>query len=217
MGALPRWVGVSLVPTHLIFLCSISTEAEESLDITKTLYVKDRNEWREWLVSNFTKEKEVWLIYPAKSSGKPRIPYNDAVEEALSFGWIDSTVKRNDDHSSAQRFSPRKPDSNYSQSNKERLKWLVTVGKLHPSMRKPVEKILKEEFVFPPDILNTIKKNNKAWENYQNFSLAYRRICIAYIDGARKRPDEFRKRLNNFIKKTEQNKLIGFGGIDKYY
>jgi len=217
MGALPRWVGVLLVPTHLIFLCSISTEAEENLDITKTLYVKDRKDWREWLVSNFNKEKEVWLIYPAKSSGKPRIPYNDAVEEALSFGWIDSTVKRNDDHSSAQRFSPRKPDSNYSQSNKERLKWLVAVGKLHPSMREPVEKILKEEFVFPSDILNSIKKNNKAWENYQNFSLAYRRIRIAYIDGARNRPDEFRKRLNNFIKKTEQNKLIGFGGIEKYY
>jgi hypothetical protein len=112
---------------------------------------------------------------------------------------------------------PRNPDSDYSQSNKERLKWLITVGKLHPSMRESVERILKQEYVFLQDILNAIKKNNKAWKNYQNFSPAYRRIRIAYIDGARNRPDEFRKRLNNFIKKTEQNKLIGFGGIDKYY
>ena len=187
------------------------------MDITKTLYIKDRKDWREWLAANFNKEKEIWLIYPAKDSGNPRISYNDAVEEALSFGWIDSTVKRNDDHSSAQRFSPRNPDSDYSQSNKERLKWLVKVGKIHPSMRESVETILKEEFVFPTDILNAIKKNHKAWENYQKLSPAYRRIRIAYIDGARKRPDEFRKRLNNFIKKTEQSKLIGFGGIDKYY
>jgi hypothetical protein len=71
--------------------------------------------------------------------------------------------------------------------------------------------------VFPPDIIKSIKENKKAWENYKNFSPAYRRIRIAYINDARKRPDEFKKRLNNFIKKTELNKLIGFGGIEKYY
>ena len=67
------------------------------------------------------------------------------------------------------------------------------------------------------DILEAIKENKKAWENYRNFSPAYRRIRIAYIDAARNRPDEFKKRLTNFIKKTEQNKLIGYGGIEKYY
>ncbi len=66
------------------------------MNIGKTLYVNNRNEWRGWLASNFDKEKEIWLLYPAKNSGKKRIEYNDAVEEALSFGWIDSTVKRND-------------------------------------------------------------------------------------------------------------------------
>ncbi len=187
------------------------------MHIGKTLYVSDRKPWREWLEANFKTEKEIWLIYPAKDSGKPRIQYNDAVEEALAFGWIDSTVKRNDDHSSAQRFSPRNPASEYSQSNKERLKRLVKEGRLHPSMKESVEKVLRTEFVFPPDILKAIKGNKKAWDNYQNFSPAYRRIRIAYIDGARNRPDEFKKRLNNFVKKTEQNKLIGFGGIEKYY
>ena len=187
------------------------------MDIGKTLYVSDRKHWREWLEANFNTEKEIWLIYPAKGSGKPRIPYNDAVEEALSFGWIDSTVKRNNDHSSAQRFSPRNPTSEYSQPNKERLKWLVKEGKLHPSMKESVEKVLRTEFVFPPDILQAIKGNKKAWENYRHFSPAYRRIRVAYINSAGNRPDEFKKRLNNFVKKTEQNKLIGFGGIEKYY
>ena len=187
------------------------------MDIGKTIYVRDRKEWRKWLEANFDKEKEVWLIYPSRASGKPRIIYNDAVEEALAFGWIDSTVKRVDEHSSAQRFSPRNPDSEYSQANKERLKWLVKEGRLHPSLREAIDKVLKTEFVFPGDILQAIKENDKAWENYQNFSPAYKRIRIAYIDGARNRPDEFKRRLNSFIKKSEQNKLIGFGGIEKYY
>jgi uncharacterized protein YdeI (YjbR/CyaY-like superfamily) len=187
------------------------------MDVGKTIYVKDRKEWREWLAANFDTEKEIWLIYPAKDSGKTRIEYNDAVEEALSFGWIDSTIKHFDEYSSVQRFSPRNPNSKYSQANQERLKWLVREGKLHPSIRESVEKILRKEFVFPQDIVNAIKKNKKAWEYYQSFSPAYRRIRIAYIEGSRSRPDEFKKRLNNFIKKTEQNKLIGFGGIEKYY
>jgi uncharacterized protein YdeI (YjbR/CyaY-like superfamily) len=94
---------------------------------------------------------------------------------------------------------------------------LVKEGRLHPSMKESVGKVLKTEFVFPPDILKAIRENKKAWENYQNFSPAYRRTRIAYINGARNRPDEFKKRLNNFVKKAEQNKLIGFGGIEKYY
>jgi len=187
------------------------------VDITKTLYVKNRKDWREWLSGNFNKEKEIWLILPAKESGKPRIPYNDAVEEALSFGWIDSTVKKYDEHSTVQRFSPRNPDTGYSQSNKERLKWLAKQGKLHSSMQESIEKVVKEEYVFPSDILQVIQRNPEAWENYQKFSPAYRRIRVAYIDGARNRPDEFEKRLNNFVQKTGQNKLIGYGGIEKYY
>jgi uncharacterized protein YdeI (YjbR/CyaY-like superfamily) len=187
------------------------------MDIGKTLYVSDRRTWHEWLETNFTKEKEIWLIYPDKDSGKPRIPYNEAVEEALSFGWIDSIVKRHDEHSSAQRFSPRKPGSEYSQANKERLSRLLKEDRLHPSVKESVEQALKKEFEFPPDIIEAIKQNKKAWENYQKFSPSYKRIRIAYIEGARIRPDEFKKRLNNFIAKTEKNVLIGFGGIEKYY
>jgi uncharacterized protein YdeI (YjbR/CyaY-like superfamily) len=187
------------------------------VNIGKTLNARDREAWHEWLESNFSNEKEIWLICPGKDSGKPRMAYNDAVEEALSFGWIDSTVKRFDGHSSAQRFSPRKPNSEYSQANKERLRWLVRTGRLHPSVRESVEEALRAQFVFPPDIVQAIQENRKAWENYQRFSPAYRRIRVAYIDGARSRPDEFRKRLRNFIKNAEKGKLIGFGGIDKYY
>jgi uncharacterized protein YdeI (YjbR/CyaY-like superfamily) len=180
----------------------------------KTLYVANRKDWRIWLEINFKKEKEIWLVYPNKSSGKPRISYNDAVEEALCFGWIDSQLKSINEESSAQRFSPRNPKSEYSQANKERLKWLLKENILHPSMLEIAREISKEEFVFPPDIINAIKSDNAAWVNYQKFSPSYIRIRIAYIEGARNRPEEFQKRLRNFINKTRESKQIGFGGID---
>jgi len=169
------------------------------------------------LAKNFSRALEIWLVYPSKSSGRPRIPYNDAVEEALSFGWIDSTVKKVDDGNSAQRFSPRNPNSPFSQSNKERLRWLAKEKKLHPAIQEPVDRALKEKFVFPPDIIKSIKADRDAWENYRKFSAAYRRIRIAYIEGARKRPEELKKRLAYFVKMTRQNRQIGFGGIEKYY
>jgi uncharacterized protein YdeI (YjbR/CyaY-like superfamily) len=183
----------------------------------KTLYVIDRKDWRGWLEKNFDKEKEVWLVFPKKASGKLRISYNDAVEEALSFGWIDSQVKALDEENSIQRFSPRNPKSGYSQANKERLRWLLKEKLLHPSMRETAKRVLEEKFVFPPDIIDALKADETAWKNYQKFSPTYKRIRVAYIDAARKRPEEFKKRLANFVEKTKENKQIGFGGIQKYY
>ncbi len=185
--------------------------------IGETLYVTGRDQWRRWLEKNFEIEKEIWLILPARETGQTRILYNDAVEEALSFGWIDSTVKRWDENSTVQRFSPRRPGSEYSQANKERLKKLLEEGKVHPSIKKSVEDVLKQVFVFPADIIEALKGNPRAWANFEKFSPAYQRIRIAYINGARNRPVEFKKRLENFIKQTERNKIIGYGGIEKYY
>ncbi|NDL68478.1 YdeI/OmpD-associated family protein [Anaerotalea alkaliphila] len=186
-------------------------------DSIKTVYFSDRKEWRHWLEQNFEKEQEVWLIYPHKNSGKPRIAYNDAVEEALCFGWIDSTVRSLDENSSMQRFTPRKPKSGFSQPNKERIKWLLKNSMVHPSIIESVRHIPEETFVFPEDIVIALKADEEVWEHFQTFPPAYRRIRIAYIESARKRPEEFDKRLKNFIQKTRKNKMIGFGGIEKYY
>ena len=188
-----------------------------SVNISKTLYLDNRQAWRAWLAENYDKEKEIWLIYPKKASGKPRILYNDAVEEALCFGWIDSTVKRIDDNSYAQRFSPRNPKSKYSEANKQRLRELVKQGKVIPSVQATTTGILNEEFVVPPDIMKKIQENKQAWNNFQRYSLEYKRIRIAFIEGARNRPEEFKKRLNYFVKMTEKNSQFGFGGIEKHY
>ena len=91
------------------------------MDITKTLYIKTRSDWRNWLKKNYKTEKEIWLVFQNKSSGKTGITYEDAVEEALCFGWIDSIVKKIEKDSRVQRFTPRNPKSSYSQLNKETI------------------------------------------------------------------------------------------------
>lgn len=103
------------------------------MKLGKTLYVKKRGEWRKWLEKNHQKESEIWLVYYKKHTKKPSIPYNDAVEEALCFGWIDSSEKRIDKERYAQRFTPRKPKSNWSESNKERVRKLIVQGKMTPA------------------------------------------------------------------------------------
>jgi len=186
------------------------------MEITKTLYVKTRAEWRSWLKQNYTTKKEIWLVFYNKASGKPRISYEDAVEEALCFGWIDSIVKKTDQHSHVQRFTPRNPKSSYSQLNKERLKRLLRKKKVIASVRKTLGDLENEKYVFPIDIIEEIMKNKEAWKNYQKFSEAYKRIRVAFIDGSRVRPDVFKQRLNYFIRMTEKNKQYGTPGIEKY-
>jgi len=187
------------------------------MEITKTLHVTNRKDWRKWLRQHYKTEKEIWLVYHKKETGKPRIVYNDAVEEALCFGWIDSTLKTLDENRSAQRFSPRKPKSKYSAANKERLRKLIKQRKVIKEVRETLGDILDEKFEVPKDILKAIKGNKEAWNSFQKFSDAYIRIRIGFIDGARKRPEEFKKRLRYFIKMTEKNKQYGFGGIEKHF
>lgn len=183
-----------------------------------TFYTADRAEWRAWLTEHFEAEKEIWFVFPMKESGEASLSYNDAVEEALCFGWIDSTIKHIDALHRAQHFTPRKPGSPYSRPNIERLIWLDEQGLIHPKVLESVINLIRAPYVFPVDILNAIQIDTVAWNNYQAFPKGYKRIRIAYIDAARKRPIEFEKRLRNFIAKTRADKMIpGFGGIGKYY
>lgn len=87
------------------------------MEITERLYVKNRQEWRKWLVKNHKNKKEIWLIYYKKSSKKERIPYIDALKEALCFGWIDGIVKSIDENIYVQRFTPRRKNSLWSLRN----------------------------------------------------------------------------------------------------
>jgi uncharacterized protein YdeI (YjbR/CyaY-like superfamily) len=183
----------------------------------RTLRVTDRASWRQWLRKHYKTESEIWLIYFKRGSGKPRIEYNDAVEEALCFGWIDSTVKTIDDERFAQRFSPRNPRSKYSPANIERLGSLVRRGKVTKSVQATLPDLSRSRPRPAKDILNAIKASKQAWMAFQGFSDAYKRIRIGFIEGARDRPQEFTKRLNYFIRMSARNKQFGFGGIEKHY
>ncbi len=181
------------------------------------LHTASRSAWRAWLRKHFETADEVWLVYPKKHTGKPRIAYNDAVEEALCFGWIDSTVRSVDEDSYAQRFTPRKPKAPYSQANKERLKVLIAHGKVAKKVIATLGDLDAEPFAVPADILAAIRANPVAWKNFRKFPPAYVRIRIGFVEGARRRPAEFQKRLRYFIAMTEKNKLFGFGGVEKYF
>lgn len=182
-----------------------------------TFFTRERSEWRAWLAQNFERETQIWFVFPMKGAAETGLSYNDAVEEALCFGWIDSTIRNLDEFHRAQRFSPRKPGSGYSRANVERLIWLEKRGLLHPKIRESVWEIITTPYEYPADVLAAIKDDARAWENFENFPEAYKRIRVAYVDAARNRPQEYEKRLQNLIAKSRENKLFGYGGIDKYY
>jgi len=179
------------------------------VNLTKKLYVTNRKDWRSWLKKN-QKEKEIWLIYYKKASGKPRISYNEAVEEALCYGWIDSTMKFVDKERFAQRFTPRNPKSSLSEMNKERIRRLIKKRKMTAIGLKAVKHTFNktEKFVIAKDILKAIKENKQAWKNFKNFSEGYKRVRIGYIEHSRE-TNQFQNRLNNFIKMTAKNKKFG--------
>lgn len=186
------------------------------MEITDTFYAANRQEWRQWLKENYQTADEIWLEYYKKHTGVPSILYNQAVEEALCFGWIDSIRKSIDQDRFAQRFTPRNPESGFSQTNKERLKRLIEQDKVMPDVLDSFSDVDPEAYEFPPDIMAVLQANKQAWENFQRYSAPYQRIRIAYIDWARVRPEEFEKRLNHFIQKTEQDKQFGYG-IEEFY
>jgi uncharacterized protein YdeI (YjbR/CyaY-like superfamily) len=188
------------------------------MEIGKTIYVISRDEWRSWLEENYNKAKEIWLIYYNKNSGKPRIAYDQAVEEALCFGWIDSIVKKIDVDCVAQRFSPRRNKSQLSELNRVRVKRMIEQGKMKDAglvsinhhMNFSEGKLTElKPFSIPLDILKILKKDPETWKNFNNQPDDYKQVRIAYIDHARVRPEEFTKRLNHFLKMTKQNKLFG--------
>jgi uncharacterized protein YdeI (YjbR/CyaY-like superfamily) len=179
------------------------------MEIGKTLYVKDRAKWRSWLAKNHDKESEIWLITYKKHTGKLSLPYNDAVEEALCYGWIDSIVKRVDDDRTAQRYTPRRPKSQLSETNKERIRRLIDEGKMTEAGLATIKDKLDEKVEVAPDIARALKKDPEVWRNFRAFPESYRRIRIGWIEGARKRPDVFKTRLNYFIKMTAMNKMYG--------
>src|SRR5689334_14962921 len=146
----------------------------------KPLYVTGRAQWRAWLEENHASEREVWLVYYKKHTNRPRIPYDDAVEEALCFGWIDSIVKRMDDEKFAQKFTPRRDGSRWSALNTRRVRKLIQEGrmteaglaKVDPALLadKPRAKAGEGDIDLPPLVKRALMANATAWKNFRSLS-----------------------------------------------
>lgn len=105
------------------------------MEIGETIYVITRDEFRKWLILNHKVKKEIWLIQYKKATRKPSINYVEAVEEAICFGWIDNTEKSMDSERYALRFSPRRPKSNWTNTNKERARKMIAERRMTPAGR----------------------------------------------------------------------------------
>ena len=180
----------------------------------KTFYAKNRREWRAWLRKHAATSSEIWLIYYKKDSGRPRVPYQDAVEEALCFGWIDGQIKRVDAECFAQRFTPRKPHSRWAPSNVERAERMIAEGLMTPAGlaayevegRREVQPHPKE---LPNHIEAVFKKHKTAWANFQAFPRYYRRMTTAWVASAKKEETQL-KRLEKLMEFSQRNQRIQF-------
>ncbi len=186
------------------------------MKLGKTLRVTNRKAWRTWLSQHHNKEREIWLAYAKQHTGKSSIAYIDAVEEALCFGWIDSTAKRIDENFYAQRFSPRKSTNQWSQQNIERVRRLVKLRKMTPAglaaIKNPGALLKSKKVEIAPDILRALQRDRQVWTNFQKFPDDYKRIRIAFIESRRKRGvAEFQRSLNYFLKQTKMNRQFVFG------
>jgi uncharacterized protein YdeI (YjbR/CyaY-like superfamily) len=180
----------------------------------KTLYVTSRDEWRIWLTRHHKSETEVWLIYYKKHSGRPRISYDHAVEEALCFGWIDSIVKKIDDEKFAQKFTPRRDSTRWSELNKRRLRKLIRDGRMTDAGLAKIDVVMLDEDApakrntadpnIPRFVKQALMAHPKAWENFQGLTPSRRSAYIRLIIDAKK--EETRKRrLREAIALLEQS------------
>jgi uncharacterized protein YdeI (YjbR/CyaY-like superfamily) len=187
---------------------------QETFKGKKTFYAKTRKDWRKWLEKNSETEKSVWLISYNKKSDLKSVPYEELVEEGLCFGWIDSVKYKRDDESSYQYFSPRKPKSNWSKSNRDRVKKLTEAGLMTASGQKLIDHAKKsgtwnalvqvENSVIPDDLQKLFNKNKTAQKYFSAFSSSAKRMILEWILSA-KRPETRANRIEETVRLASKN------------
>lgn len=174
------------------------------------LKAKNREELRLWLENNYEIQKECWVIVKRdKPQNDDTFWYIDAVEEALCFGWIDSTVKKLDTGITIQRLSPRKKGSIWSELNKERCRRMEKLGKMTQAGKKVLPDMLEKGFNIDIDILKALKKDEIVWANFHKFPSLYQRVRIDTIQIKKKNPQLFQKRLEKLIENTKKGIMYG--------
>jgi len=186
------------------------------METSTALYFKDSQEWYKWLLQNHDKEKEAWLVIQKKRSEKTGIGYDESLEEALCFGWIDGKMMSIDKEKFILRYSPRKAKSVWSKINKDKVEELIAQGRMTNAGLVKVEEAKKngkweeaytnrKKDEIPDDLEAALLKNRTAWLNFQKFANSYRNMYIGWVIGA-KTEETRKRRIAEVIKRTILNK-----------
>jgi len=188
---------------------------EPSSDKKDQYHATDRAAWRQWLVQNHAASGGVWLVYEKAVEGKRRLSYNDIVDEAVSFGWIDSLTRSLDAERAMLYISPRKPRSPWSRSNKERVARLIKGGFMTEAGLAVVEAAKRdgswdvydavEQLTIPSDLEAAFADNKAAGQNFAAFSASNKKQLLRYVASA-KRPETRQKRITQIVHAAAQNK-----------
>ena len=180
----------------------------------KAVQAKNREEWRKWLDKNGTVEKSIWLVIYRKETTTASVYYDEAVEEALCYGWIDSVANKRDADSFYLYFAQRKPSSKWSKLNRDRVAKLEKEGLIMPPGKATIDLaknngtwealIEVEALTIPPDMQELFDKNEKAYANFMAFPPSTIRGILEWILNA-KRPETRLKRITETVEKAEKN------------
>lgn len=188
------------------------------MDITETYYAKNRNQWRQWLEKNHLKKKEIWLRRYKKKCNEDCISYEDSVEEALCFGWIDSTVKKIDEEHTYQKFTPRKNTKLWCNNNRVRVRKLIKEGKMtnaglekiDPSININEDEPLMTQNIdkeIPKWIEKIFKSDKEAWDFYSTLSRSQKRLYLLWILNAKKEATKQRRAETALTRLKDKKKL----------
>ncbi len=180
----------------------------------KTFYAKDQQAWRNWLMKNHAKEQNVWLIIYRKASATPSVYYNESVDEAICFGWIDSVSYKRDEESRYQFYSRRKPKSGWSKVNKGKIIRLTELGLMTEAGLAVIEQAKKdgswekldlvEQLLVPDDLQKLLNKNKKAATYFEAFPRSAKRAILEWINNAKKEETR-QKRIEETARLAAEN------------
>jgi len=184
----------------------------------KTFDARTVERWRAWLAKHHATESEVWLIFRKQHTGKPSIAYNDAVDEALCYGWIDSLIKRIDDDAYARKFTPRKPDSSWSTANLKRYAALKSSNRLaapglerspqgRPVVDGPPPGSLPSD-AMRRSVEKALQQDAQARRSFEALAPSHRRRYVSWIALA-KREETRQKRLREAIAMLRNGQTLG--------
>ncbi|MBT3375403.1 MAG: hypothetical protein HN742_14425 [Lentisphaerae bacterium] len=185
------------------------------------LRVNTRKQWREWLVDNHARKKGVWLVFHKKHTGIEDVPYEETVEEALCFGWIDSIIKRLDDDRYARKYTPRNSGSNWSKLNKDRVEKMLKAGLVtDDGLRLINEAKASGEWeqqrgrpqlpppVMPEELRDALAENPHAKEYFLALAPSYRKDYVLWV-GMAKRAETRQRRAREAIGKLSRGERLG--------